>query len=189
MQRRIVSRRAFTLAAAAAVAALIPAAVFTAGSSAAGSAGAAAAPACTTSQLVVWLQTNPGGGVAGGYYYNLEFTNLGTQACTLYGYPGVSAIGLSGGQLGSPAGRNAAHAARVVTLASGAGPSQANATATAVLKVVDTGVYGPSQCRQKTAAGLRVYPPGQRGSKTVPLPFEACSASGPVFLQVDAVQR
>jgi hypothetical protein len=36
--------------------------------------------------------------------YYLEFTNLSGHACTLAGYPGVSAVGLSGGQLGSPAG-------------------------------------------------------------------------------------
>jgi hypothetical protein len=45
---------------------------------------------------------------AGSIYYHLEFTNLSGRACTLVGYPGVSAINLSGHQLGSAAdsGRN-----------------------------------------------------------------------------------
>ena len=65
----------------------------------AGAAAAATAPKCATSSLVVWLDTD-GNGSAGSVYYNLEFTNLSARTCTLTGYPGVSAVGLGGGQLG-----------------------------------------------------------------------------------------
>ena len=65
----------------------------------------------------------------------------------------------------------------------------AGATATVVLKVTDVGVYSPSTCAPVTAAGLRVYPPGERASKIVPFPFRGCSRSGPAFLTVEAVQK
>jgi len=44
-----------------------------------------------------------GDGAAGSVYYTLQFTNLSGHACTLRGYPGVSAVSLSGHQLGAPA--------------------------------------------------------------------------------------
>jgi Protein of unknown function (DUF4232) len=95
---------------------------------------AASTPRCAASCLVVWLDVPPGNHYAGGAFYYLEFTNLSGHACTLAGYPGVSAVGLSGRQLGSPAGW-VAPAATTVRLASGA-------TATAHLQITDPGVYG-----------------------------------------------
>src|SRR5262249_24564535 len=64
----------------------------------------ASTPRCATSGLVVWANADYGGGYAGGYYYTISFTNLSGHACTLQGYPGVSAVSLTGHQLGSPAG-------------------------------------------------------------------------------------
>ena len=54
-----------------------------------------AIPKCATSGLVVWMDTN-GNGAAGTIYYELQFTNLSGQTCTLTGYPGVSAVKLNG---------------------------------------------------------------------------------------------
>jgi hypothetical protein len=144
------------------------------------SAVAASAPACSTSGLVIWLDTR-GNGTAGSTYYNLEFTNQSGHACTLRGYPGVSAVDLSGHQLGSAASRNPARAPRLVTLAT-------DKTAVAVLRIVDVGVFSPSQCKQRPAAGLRVFPPNRRTSKSVPFPFAACSRRGPTYLSVEAVR-
>ena len=141
----------------------------------------AAPPRCATSGLVVWLDTQ-GNGAAGSVYYELMLTNLSGHACTLAGYPGVSAVDLTGRRLGSPASRNAAHTSRTVTLANGA-------SAKAVLRIVDVANYPASRCRPVTAAGLRVYPPNQAAAKVVPFPFRACSRSGPVYLTVEAVQR
>src|SRR5271156_936609 len=62
----------------------------------------AAAPACQTPGLVIWLDTQ-GDGTAGSIYYNLEFTNLSGQACTLNGFPFVSGVTLAGKPLGSSA--------------------------------------------------------------------------------------
>jgi Protein of unknown function (DUF4232) len=181
------------LAGAAAIAsgvALVPA-VALAAASAPAAHDAAAIPACATSGLVVWLNVPPGNDFAGGAAYNLEFTNQSGHACTLHGYPGVSAVSLSGRQLPTPAGWAGAPSA-TVTLASGA-------TATAPLQVADTGDFG-GQCFQRppqgpgkpgvlpVAAGLRVYPPNQVASKVVPYPLQACAHTGPVWMHVGQVK-
>ena len=140
----------------------------------------AAAPACATSGLVLWLNTQ-GDGAAGSIYYHLELTNQSGHTCTLRGYPGVSAVDLGGHQLGSPGSRDSAHPAHLVTLHPGG-------TATAVLRVVEAGNFPATACHRVGAAGVRVYPPNQTASRTVPFPFEACSHTGPVILMVESVQ-
>jgi Protein of unknown function (DUF4232) len=139
-----------------------------------------AAPNCATAQLVVWLDTTAGH-AAGSTYYTLEFTNLSPSACTLTGYPGVSAFDLRGRMIGSPAARNPAHPVRPVTLRPGA-------AATAVLQIVDAHNFQRAACRSTTAAGLRVYPPNQSAAKMVPFPFLACLRIGPHYLTVEAVR-
>lgn len=141
----------------------------------------AATPPCAARALVVWLNTQAGT-AAGTTYYKLEFTNLSARACTLRGYPGVSAIGANGRRLGSPAGRNAAHASRTVSLAGGR-------SAVAVLEIADAHNFPPRSCRLVTAAGLRVYAPGTTRAKTVPFPFPTCAREGTVTLHAEAVQR
>jgi hypothetical protein len=150
-------------------------------------------PACTTANLDVWLNTMASG-TAGSDYYNLNLTNLSAHSCTLYGYPGVSAVTQAGIQLGSAAGRDDAHAPSTITLTSarsarGLETSTVHNTATIILQITDTGNYSPSFCVPITAAGLRVYPPGQKESTVVPYPFVACAKPGPTFLHVEAVQR
>jgi len=120
---------------------------------------------CATVDLVVWLDTQPQGAL-GTEVYSLKFTNLSARACTLAGYPRVSAIRLGGGQIGRAASRYRLPW-HTVSLASGA-------TATALLFVRDIGTFKAS-CRALTAAGLRVYPPGGRTSQIIPFPFAACS--------------
>ena len=160
----------------------VGAAVAVAGAALASPVTSRSAPACATSRLVVWLNTAPGGAAAGSSYVDLEFTNLSGRACTLRGYPGVSAINLGGAQLGSAAGRNPLHPLRTITLAPGA-------SAVALLQIADALNYPAATCRRKTAAGLRVYPPNQTQAKTVPFPFLACSRPGPVYLHVARVQH
>lgn len=143
----------------------------------------ASAPACATSGLVVWLNTN-GNGAAGSIYYTLEFTNLSGHACTLSGYPGVSAVDLSGHRIGAAAKRDTANTPHTVTL--GTGPNASAATAT--LRIVENLNFPSSTCGPVTAAGLRVYPPNQRASKIVPFPFGACSKSADGVLSVRAVR-
>lgn len=71
-------------------------------------------------------------------YYDLQFTNLSGHTCTIYDYPGVSAVNLAGKQVGSAAHHNSRSRPAVITLSYGA-------TATAVLKIFDTGVFPPSR--------------------------------------------
>ena len=155
--------------------------------------GAAATPACTTANLDVWLNTM-GNGAAGSSYYDLNMTNLSAHSCTLYGYPGVSAITQTGIQLGSPAGRNPQHVPAHITLTSartarGFDNSTAHNTATVILQITVAQNFPSATCSYVTAAGLRVYPPNQKESTVVPYPFVACAKAGPVFLHVEAIQR
>jgi hypothetical protein len=131
----------------------------------------ASATACATPGLVIWLDTQ-GNGTAGSVFYTLELTNLSGHTCTLRGYPGVSAVNLAGHTVGSAASRDHSTTPHNVTLAPGA-----------------AGNFPPATCHQVTAAGLRVFPPGQTASKIVPFPFAACSSTGPVYLSVRAVRH
>ena len=158
---------------------LIAAAAIAALAAAAATPSQAATSACAARTLEVRLDTHAGT-AAGSTYYKLEFTNLSARACTLRGYPGVSAIAANGQQLGSPAGRNAAHASRTVTLAHGG-------SAIAVLQITDAHNFPAGACRPVTAAGLRVYAPGATRAATVPLSFLVCSKTGAVALHAEAV--
>ena len=136
---------------------------------------------CQAPSLVVWLDTN-GNGAAGSTYYNLQFTNLSGSACELVGFPGVSAVGLGGSQVGLAAARSLPGGAVAIRLAPGA-------TATSVIRLTDAANFPSQVCHEVMAAGLRVYPPGATASKLVPYPFEACSSTGATFLRVRAVEK
>src|SRR5580698_4681517 len=139
-------------------------------------AAAAIPPRCGTGALTAWLGI-PGDGYAGGADYQLELSNTSAHACTLYGYPGVSALAAGGHQLGRAAGRGPASASRLVTLGRGA-------TAHVLLQITDVANFPPASCGESTAVALRVYPPGATRSLEVPFTFQACSQSGPVYLHV-----
>jgi hypothetical protein len=159
------------VAGAGAVAAIVPAVA-----ASASQAAPATTPRCGNSAVRAWLGV-PGDGAAGSFYYQLELSNISGHTCTLYGYPGVSAAGPGGVQMGSAAGRQAGDPEHVVTLANGA-------TAHVLLRIADTGAFSPSACGPKNAIGLKVYPPNDTASQFVPLTFSACSKKGPVFLHV-----
>ena len=163
--------------AAACSAALVPVAAVAATASPAG----ASTPACATSGLVVWLDTN-GDGFAGGTGFKLHLTNESGHACSLFGFPGVSAVSLAGHQLGRAATRDGLGPERQVRLAN-------NATATATVLIHEVGAFSTARCHPVTAAGLRVFPPGQRKAKVAPFPFRACSRSGPVYLMIGPVHK
>lgn len=191
---QLAARKTITAAAIGSAAILLPAAALaaTAGAAAPVPAAAASPRACATSGLVIWINTQ-GSDTAGSVYYTLNFTNLSGHACTLRGYPGVSAVSLSGRQIGSPAIWGGATPA-TITIAN-------RATAHATLQVADPANYatrcflpGPAPSpghpgRLPTAAGLRVYPPGQFTSKVIPFPLSACANSGPAWLFAGPVQN
>ncbi len=139
----------------------------------------AAAAACTSAGLSVTVDTRQGGAAAGSTYYPIDFTNTGSAACTLLGYPGVSFVtsrsGGHGAEIGAPASRNSGAPAATVTLPPGG-------DAHAVLQVVDAGNYAASACHPVTAHWLRVYPPGQAGPRYAPFTAQVCSARLPANL-------
>jgi hypothetical protein len=149
------------------------------------------APACKTSGLDIWAALNRGSAYAGGYYDTIYLTNMSGHACTLFGHAGISAVSLSGHEIGSPAGW-VVPAPKVVTLGQ-------DATAAILVQVGDPTNYGtrcflpgpppsPSHPGQvPLAAGLRVYPPDQSTSKVAALPVLACYRHGPVWLHVGPV--
>jgi hypothetical protein len=138
---------------------------------------ASTTPACTTAHLAVWLGIGPGG-AAGSTYYPIEFTNVSSSSCHLYGYPGVSAT--NGQQVGRAAGRAPSSNEHTVTLAAGA-------TAHAVLQIVDVSALPPTTCKPVKATGLQVYPPGETASATIPFSFRACSGTGVTYMYVTPV--
>ena len=159
-----VARRAGGGLALAAAAVLLPVTALAAPSAPAASghrAVAAAPPACTSGNTRVWIGL-PGDGTAGTTFYQLQFSNIGRAPCTLFGFPGVSAIRANGHQAGLGAGRTGTP--RLVTLIPGA-------TAHAVLGVTDAGAICAHPVRTVT---LRVFPPGQRRPQFVPLALDAC---------------
>src|SRR6478736_5174617 len=131
-------------------------------------------------KLMFGLALVAAGSGAGSTVYPVEFTNLSDHACTLYGFPGVSAES-AGHQVGSAAQRDHAVPAQTVTL----GP---RGTAHAQLRITDVSAIPPAACKPVTADGLTVYPPGAFTAAEIPFRFRACSATGPSFLSVQTVQ-
>ncbi len=150
---------------------------------------------CATSGLEAWLglaQTTGAGPATGTgdrlkpgeTYYTLEFTNVSARACSLYGYPEVSAYAggqASGTQIGSAAAHDTSVRPQPVTLA----PGQ---TAHSVLRVASTKTFRPTACVGVTALELRVTLPDQVRPAFVPINVSACSRKGLEFMSVQAIQ-
>ncbi len=151
--------------------------------------------ACATSGLDAWLGLGTSAGISGsglhhtvGIYYTLEFTNISGRACSLEGYPEVSAYaggqvvsGQASGQIGSVATRDTSVRPQPVTLAPGA-------TAHSVLRVMTADAVPPRGCAQVTAEELRVTLPREDSPAFVPVHIPVCSARGRASLSVQAIQ-
>ena len=167
------------IAASAAVAASSPGAVLTADTT---HAAPAAVRACTAADLGAWVAVDQVYGTAGSGYYPLQFTNLSRHACAMRGFPGVSAVDRNGHQIGSPAGWDHVIPARTVVLAPGA-------TAHSILRYGDVTVTTAPGCHPTFSTfELRIYPPGQRRATHAAFDFEACSHTGPVYLDVEPIR-
>lgn len=139
---------------------------------------ATAVPLCQTSRLHITVRSDGGIG-----RYVVEFTNVSRAACSLRGYPSVSAYGPGKRELGTAGARDTSVAVRLVVLRRG---ESAASPVAATARSLPT-----RRCRPVTAAGLRVVPPGQRAGSLIQQSLTACSAQGtdaPVFLRVRAVQ-
>jgi Protein of unknown function (DUF4232) len=166
-------RRLLGAAALASAAALVPVAALatTAATAAPARPAAATASPCSSADLEVWVAADSMNGAAGTLYYPLEFTNISTHTCTLYGHPGVSAIAHNGQQLGNPAGWGSSPAAHTVTLAPAA-------TANAQLAYRDAVTGDCPAGHEVTSFELRVIPPDQTQSRHAFWPLPACTAAG-----------
>ena len=147
--------------------------------------GSAESPAAATAPAKTAAATTPASnGAAGSTYYPLEFTNVSSAACTLFGYPGVSFVTGNGGSLiGRAASRNPAVSSTLVTIAAGG-------TAHATLQVVDAMNYPNSDCHLVTAHVLKIYPPNQTAPIYLSFTAPACSSRAKAIhiLSVEAVQ-
>jgi hypothetical protein len=138
---------------------------------------------CPTSALR--SSVGSGNGAAGSTYYPLEFTNVSSTACTLFGYPGVSFVtGNGGGLIGRAASRNPAVSSKLVTIPAGG-------TAHATLQVVNAMNYPNADCHLVTAHVLKIYPPNQTAPIYLSFSAPACSsrAKSVRILSVEAVQH
>src|SRR6266516_3991399 len=120
-------------------------------------------------------------GAAGSVYLVLDFTNISSVPCTLYGYPGVS---LAGGhpvtQVGLAAAEDPTTPRKLVTLA----PGQ---VANALLRIVDALNFPASRCGPVKTQWIQVYPPNQ--TTPIFLSYQTTGCSKPVrILTVSVVQ-
>ena len=142
---------------------------------------------CGTSGLDAWIGLGttgpPGTGqrpqLMVGTTYTLEFTNVSSRPCSLYGYPEVSAY--AGAQIGSAAVDDTSVRAQPVIL-------QPGQTAHSVLRIMGTGRFQPDACAQVTAPELRVMLPDHGRPAFVPIRLAVCSKKGAAFMSVQPIQ-
>jgi Protein of unknown function (DUF4232) len=121
-------------------------------------------------------------GAAGSVYQVIDFTNIGSDSCSLYGYPGVS---LAGGspvtQIGAAASRSPQSGPSLVTLAPGA-------VANTLLRITQAQNYPTSKCNPMASTYLQIYPPNQTTPIYLGYKSMGCSARSVNLLTVSVVQ-
>jgi hypothetical protein len=152
-------------------------------SSAAVNPNAAAAggpPGCATRDLKATVGVAQG--AAGSVYQVIDFTNIGTASCSLYGYPGIA---LAGGspvtQIGMAASRSPQAGPALVTLAPGD-------VANTLLRITQAQNYPASKCSPVASTYLQIYPPNQTTPIYLGYKSTGCSATGVNLLTVSVVQ-
>jgi hypothetical protein len=121
-------------------------------------------------------------GAAGSSYQTLDFTNIGTTPCTLYGYPGVSlAAGMPVTQVGLAASRSTTAAPTLVTL-------QPGGTGNALLRITDALNYPPTTCSPKATTYLQIYPPNQTTPMYLGYKSTGCTSTKVNLLTIGVVQ-
>jgi len=125
---------------------------------------AATVAQCTNSHTYAWF-ADASNGTAGYIYYPVEFTNTGSSTCSMYGYPGFSAVNGKLRQLG-PAAKRSGPKPATVTLK----PGQ---TASALVGILPPGFV--TGCKAATTSGFKVYAPNETlGQFVLNLSFSVC---------------
>lgn len=170
-----------TVAAVAAALALgIGSAAWAASASAAPAAPSAIPPVCTSANLAVWINVGGSQGAAGTFYYPLEFTNVSNHTCRTWGYPGVSALGANGKQLGRAAVRNPLYPGAWVNIPAGGTAHSLFAYGNAEVST--------SGCKPTDATTIKVYPPGSFTADYGFFSLPACTVPGHVYLNVSVLR-
>ncbi|HEX3813047.1 MAG TPA: DUF4232 domain-containing protein [Mycobacteriales bacterium] len=107
-------------------------------------------------------------------YQALRFTNTGSTACVIVGFPGVSYVtGDSGRQVGAAATRDG-RIGMQLTL-------QPGGVASTTVHSVDIGVFDAAVCKPTPVRGYRVYAPDDTAAMFVPLPsgVQGCAGTTP----------
>jgi hypothetical protein len=138
------------------------------------------APGCATRDLKATVGIAQG--AAGSVYQVIDFTNIGTASCSLYGYPGIA---LAGGspvtQIGAAASRSPQAGPALVTLKPGA-------VANTLLRITQAQNYPTSKCSPMASTYLQIYPPNQTTPIYLGYKSTGCSATGVNLLTVSVVQ-
>ncbi|HEY9294496.1 MAG TPA: DUF4232 domain-containing protein [Microlunatus sp.] len=125
---------------------------------------------CRLADLRVGVRSPEGGGAAGSQYVLITFTNTSDGPCWMYGYAGVSFVGLQNGtQLGRPARRDRSTEPNRIKLSAGEEKTE-------LLQIANAGNWDPEECVPTTADGFRIYPPDSYTAAYVPFEIEACQS-------------
>jgi hypothetical protein len=137
-------------------------------------------PGCATRDLKATVGVAQG--AAGSVYQVIDFTNIGTASCSLYGYPGIA---LAGGspvtQIGAAASRSPQAGPALVTLKPGA-------VGNTLLRITQAQNYPTSKCSPMASTYLQIYPPNQTTPIYLGYKSTGCSATGVNLLTVSVVQ-
>jgi hypothetical protein len=137
-------------------------------------------PGCATRDLKATVGIAQG--AAGSVYQVIDFTNIGTASCSLYGYPGIA---LAGGspvtQIGAAASRSPQAGPALVTLKPGG-------VANTLLRITQAQNYPTSKCSPMASTYLQIYPPNQTTPIYLGYKSTGCSATGVNLLTVSVVQ-
>ena len=102
----------------------------------------------------------------------LVFTNTGSHACELRGFPGVSYVAGDDGHQVGPAAQETGERAGEVVLRPGG-------QAAALVQFVQVANFDAAVCQPTPVRGLRVYPPGDTASLFVPAAGTGCAGTPP----------
>ncbi len=133
---------------------------------------------CRSSQLTARL--GRADGAAGSVYVPIVLTNTGST-CAIKGYPGVSLV-RSGSQIGAAAERDASVSPTRIVLAAGR-------SATATLRITQTGNFDTTTCQPRKATAIRVYPPDQTSAIDIATTaYTGCASTKLSILTITALK-